>query len=401
MKRFLNKSADARVRGAPGHPQEKFITQIIKVCNRYLQLLYYNLGIMYPNINRRDFLKISGLALGSLAFTPVFPKVKEQGYGNIARVAVKEIDLYSAPRDDSSIIGKRYRDQLVNIYEETISENGPAYNPLWYRVWGGYLHSAYIQKVKVTLNQPLSYVPNTGQLFEVTVPFTPAYTYKKNWEPWENAPLYYETTHWGTDIIEGPDGEPWYQITSELTDGLIYYLPAIHLRPISDEEISPISAQVPDHKKRIDISIRNQTIKAYEYNELVYSAKISSGIPTRQAPKNGIPTDTPIGKWRIYSKMPNKHMGSVTGNPDGDDRDRFSLPGVPWTCFFHDTGVALHGTYWHNNFGIQMSHGCVNLRNDDAKWFFRWTSPIYRPPITSRADWELTGYGTEIIVTKT
>jgi hypothetical protein len=354
--------------------------------------------MIYPKITRRNFLKISGLALSSLAFTPIFPRYKDQGYGDIVRITVKEIDLYSLPSDESEIIGKRYRDQLVNIYEEVTSQDGPAWNPLWYRVWGGYIHSAYTQKVKVCLNQPLSNIPEYGQLCEVTVPFTPAYVYNKAWEKWENAPLYYQTTHWATGVLEGPDSQPWYQITSELTDGLIYYIPAIHLRPIQDEEILPLSPNVPPEKKRLEISIRNQIVNAYEYDQIVFSARVSTGIPSRIPPKNNIPTETPKGRFRIFSKMPNKHMGRVTGNPDGDDGDRFSLPGVPWTCFFVDTGVAFHGTYWHNNFGIQMSHGCINLRNEDAKWIFRWTTPVFKTPIESKTDWEQTGYGTVVDV---
>ncbi|OQX62000.1 MAG: hypothetical protein B5M51_06740, partial [Anaerolinea sp. 4484_236] len=44
------------------------------------------------------------------------------------------------------------------------------------------------------------------------------------------------------------------------------------------------------------------------------------------------------------------------------------------------SGVAIHGTYWHNNFGYPMSHGCINMRNQDAKWLYRWTTPPYDPP---------------------
>ena len=56
-----------------------------------------------------------------------------------------------------------------------------------------------------------------------------------------------------------------------------------------------------------------------------------------------------------------------------------TLLGVPWTAFFHETGVAFHGTYWHDNFGSPMSHGCINMRNSEAKWLFRWTSPVNEP----------------------
>lgn len=56
--------------------------------------------------------------------------------------------------------------------------------------------------------------------------------------------------------------------------------------------------------------------------------------------------------------------------------------------FVPETGVAFHGAYWHNNFGLQMSHGCVNMRPKDAKWLFRWSYPIFEVPVKDRAGWE-------------
>jgi lipoprotein-anchoring transpeptidase ErfK/SrfK len=362
---------------------------------------------MKKPISRRSFIKLGGLAVGSLAlpkepFGPVFPFEEEHSQGELARVTIKEIDLRSEPRDDAPIIGKRYRDQLVHIYYELIPPDAPVfYNRLWYRVWGGYLHSAYLQRVKIRTNEPLGTVPSSGLLAEVTVPFTPVYLLTKDgkWQKRPSAPLYYETVHWLTGIETGPDGEPWYQISSELYDGFIYYAPAAHLRPIPADEWSPLSTDIPPEKKRIEVSIPEQALKAYEYDEMVFTARISSGIPSRPPTPDSIPTATPKGRFRIYSKLPTKHMGSVTGNPDGDDGDSFSLPGVPWTCFFvPEIGVALHGTYWHNNFGLQMSHGCVNLRNADARWLFRWTTPVFPTEIESQDDWERTGYGTLVEV---
>ena len=58
--------------------------------------------------------------------------------------------------------------------------------------------------------------------------------------------------------------------------------------------------------------------------------------------------------------------------------DAYELPGVPWAMIIHETGVALHGVYWHDNFGTRMSHGCVNMRTEDARWLFRWTMPAYQ-----------------------
>ena len=73
----------------------------------------------------------------------------------------------------------------------------------------------------------------------------------------------------------------------------------------------------------------------------------------------------------------------------------YELLGVPWNCFFEmNDGVATHGTYWHTNFGSPMSHGCINMRIDEAKWIYRWTTPV-----ASAEDWEKRGYGTRIFVT--
>jgi lipoprotein-anchoring transpeptidase ErfK/SrfK len=125
-------------------------------------------------------------------------------------------------------------------------------------------------------------------------------------------------------------------------------------------------------------------LTAYEGDAIVMQTSISSGLPYYDM-------HTPSGEFRVGSKMPSKHMGD--GNVT-DDINAYELLGVPWCCFFElDLGVATHGTYWHNNFGINMSHGCVNMRNDGAKWLFRWTNPVAEP-----TNWTRTGFGTRIFV---
>ena len=91
---------------------------------------------------------------------------------------------------------------------------------------------------------------------------------------------------------------------------------------------------------------------------------------------NGIPTDTPKGRFHIGNKMPSRHMGDGTMD---SDIYAYELPGVPWNMFFVSTGVAFHGAYWHDNFGYRMSAGCVNLRPEEAKWLYRWTTPVLEP----------------------
>jgi lipoprotein-anchoring transpeptidase ErfK/SrfK len=53
----------------------------------------------------------------------------------------------------------------------------------------------------------------------------------------------------------------------------------------------------------------------------------------------------------------------------------YDVNGVPWVTYFTDTGAAVHGAHWHNNFGIPRSHGCINVTPDAAKWVYRWSQP--------------------------
>lgn len=347
--------------------------------------------------NRRDFLRLGLLSLGSLAFGSGFWSEETPDPDLLGRVTIEEIDVYTLPRSDTSlIVGKRYRDQLVVIYYSLTAPDGPAYNPVWYRVWGGYVHSAYLQLVKTSLNPVLESIPEAGQLCEVTVPYAQSYRYNRydGWQP--HYRLYYETTHWITGVADGPDGNPWYQITNELDKYLTYYAPASYFRPIPDEEVSPLSPEVPPEEKRIEVSLAEQMVRAFERDQEVFITKISSGIYSSRPPSNGIQTETPKGWFNIVSKAPSKHMGylQASGAPVG-----YVLPGVPWTSFFvYETGVAFHGTFWHNNFGVPMSRGCVNMRTADAKWLFRWTTPVWETPVKERYAWDRRGYGTRVLV---
>jgi lipoprotein-anchoring transpeptidase ErfK/SrfK len=61
----------------------------------------------------------------------------------------------------------------------------------------------------------------------------------------------------------------------------------------------------------------------------------------------------------------------MSGAFEADRSDFYSLEDVPWIMYYDDAR-ALHGAYWHNNFGYQQSHGCVNLAPADAQWLFEW-----------------------------
>lgn len=321
-------------------------------------------------LTRRDFLKLSSLAAGSLAFAPgVFGhSAKPSDATGLVRVGASQMRIYDQPSYQGEVVATRKKDQLIYTYEQFVSEEGPAFNPRWYRVDEGFAHTAYLQPVKTVLNDPVSFVRPAGEIFEVTVPITQSFRNTKS-NGWEKLyRLYYASTHWVTGIEKGPDGATWYQITDELLH-INYYVLANHLRKIPASELTPINPRIED--KRVEVSIAEQHLWAYEEGAIVLDTKISTGIPGME-PEGGIPTATPRGSFTVFSKMPVRHMGDghVTA-----DIEAYELPGVPWVSYFHEWGVAFHGTYWHDNYGNEMSHGCVNMKPEEAKWIFRWLAP--------------------------
>ncbi len=113
---------------------------------------------------------------------------------------------------------------------------------------------------------------------------------------------------------------------------------------------------VPDYNSErwIDVNLSEQMVYAYEGHTIVASFLVSTGVPA-------FPTVT--GQYHIYIKLVSTLM---TGQG-------YYLPNVPYTMYFYK-GYGFHGTYWHNNFGHPMSHGCVNMYTPDAEWLFYWAS---------------------------
>ncbi len=345
---------------------------------------------MGTKLSRRDFIKLIGLGSSGLAFRSQWGEFDTTDFGNVVRITTqKSVSVYSEPWDESRILYQRLRDELVPVYYEVESRYGPGYNPTWYRVWRGYIHSAYTQKVETSLNPVLYEIPEDGLLTELTVPYSQSMLFSKmnGWEPLYR--LYYKTNHWIIGVDEGPDGEPWYIVEDELDSHIKYFVTASHLRHIPPEEYAPISPDVPAEKKRIEVSLAMQTLTAYEGDAEVFKANVSTGL-NFTPPDGGLSWNTPQGEFNVYSKMPSKHMGDGVLTAD---IDAYELPGVPWVCFFAEHGVATHGTYWHTNYGRTMSHGCVNLSPEDALWVFRWTTPASEAEV-----WEKRGLGTKVIV---
>jgi lipoprotein-anchoring transpeptidase ErfK/SrfK len=105
--------------------------------------------------------------------------------------------------------------------------------------------------------------------------------------------------------------------------------------------------------RRIVVDLSSQTLVALESDRTVATFQVSSGKAS---------TPTPIGTYRIYARYRSQTMSGPG----------YYLPGVPYVQYFV-SGYAIHGTYWHTNFGTPMSHGCVNLSEPNAAWLWTWS----------------------------
>ena len=141
-------------------------------------------------------------------------------------------------------------------------------------------------------------------------------------------------------------------------------------------------------QKRIEVDLTNQRLLAFENNQLKYSFLISSGKWGR----------TPTGRFRIWVKL------RATKMEGGSKalRTYYYLPNVPYVMYFYNEdipkwrGYGLHGTYWHSNFGHPMSHGCINMKTEEAEQLYYWVQPNLKGGKSVYADEE--NPGTEIFI---
>jgi hypothetical protein len=130
----------------------------------------------------------------------------------------------------------------------------------------------------------------------------------------------------------------------------------------------PPPADLGATERWVDVDLDSQTLVAFEGTRAVYATLISSGKESKIKDKDH---RTPTGEFRVREKH-------VTTTMDGDGSAAGDLPysieDVPYVVYFHKA-YALHGAFWHSNYGTQMSHGCVNLAPLDAKWVFLFTEP--------------------------
>jgi len=115
-----------------------------------------------------------------------------------------------------------------------------------------------------------------------------------------------------------------------------------------------IPSEIDSDEFWVDVDLSAQTVYAYVGDSIVNSFLVSTGTSAHP---------TVVGQFRVWIKLRYTDMSGPG----------YYLPDVPYTMYFYQ-GYGLHGTYWHSNFGTPMSHGCVNLRTEDAGWIFERAS---------------------------
>lgn len=169
------------------------------------------------------------------------------------------------------------------------------------------------------------------------------------------------------DSVKTVNGEDWYKISFDewlryperMNGG--WYVSVKVSNLFFDEGTVMLNKKIfIPNSKHIIISLSEQTLYAYDGDNLFMKEKVSTGVKE---------TETPTGKFVIYKKTPSRYMqGPIPGSTEKE----YDTPGVPWDLYFTKDGAVIHGAFWHNNFGKVFSNGCVNLPPEKAKELYAW-----------------------------
>jgi lipoprotein-anchoring transpeptidase ErfK/SrfK len=331
-------------------------------------------------MNRRDFLKFSSIALLGVALPRLDEEEPISGPppASLGRIA----GGWRQPvRDEAKLKGKvvAYKafDDVIPLLSTIVGEAPWPSNPYWFQTAEGYIHSAPVQPVE---NQPSDgAVPITppGIWVQVSVPI--AETRLKPAAPRVSRKIYYGSVYRAVDAVPDESGQWWYR----LQDGIAYapgpYVPATALRYLSPAALAPIASDRPD--KKIVVDVVKQELTCFEGETPIFSVRTATGFGVHR---------TPRGEYEVLRKSHTSYMIGGVGD------DHYDLPGVSFPTYFTRSAIAVHGTYWHHDYGRPRSHGCVNVVNDAARFVFRWSSPAV--PYDQHQILVKRGEGTKVLV---
>ena len=274
--------------------------------------------------------------------------------------------ILSRPHPEGALLGHVWPDDVVHIAREVVGLGMAYHTHVWFELDDGYVYAPSLQPVYNLPQTPVARLPADGLWGEVSVPYVDGRT-----QPDAASPvvyrLYYSSVFHLTDVVSDAGGQPWYRVKMET--GYTLYSPAAAFRIIQADELTPLAPNVDPADKRVVVYLAEQALSAFEGQTEVFRTRISSGANYFGEDGVTLQNGTPEGPHPIWSKRISRHMQGGTVDAGYD------VPGVGWVAYFASNGAALHSTYWHNDFGIPKSHGCLNCRPEDAHWLFRWTAP--------------------------
>lgn len=376
---------------------------------------------MKQSLSRRGFLTAAASAAAGLALPSAFTRRALAAPGgptsdeiDFVQPDEAEMDLWGRitwagypireePGLNKPVVEYIYVDSVVPLLEELHAEGSNPNNDLWYRIDQGYLYTSGVQAIRPYRMPELVTEITTeideepGFWAEVIVPYTIPRRQPNGVqltdEYFENIiPVthYYGSVHRVLSVFTDDEDNLWYEVFDDKPERPTAFVIARHMRRLTARDFEPIH---PGADKEMRVSLAGQRIECYESGELVYSTLCSSG---------GGGFATPTGEHAVVYKQPSRHMYTNPEDPvmGGDavgDQDFFDLPGVPFNTFFTTMGHAIHGTWWHGDYGRPRSHGCLNVTPEAARWLYRWVEPFASYNLTAAGSSREPG--TPIIVT--
>jgi lipoprotein-anchoring transpeptidase ErfK/SrfK len=344
--------------------------------------------------SRRDFLKLAGLGLGSMAAGPWIFKSDIRTHRSVARLPEfpqfdtlgrnctadanmqwgGTIPVMTRPDIGSTKVRDASRDEVFPWLKEVSADNVDLNlpNQRWVETPEGYIYASHLQPCRNLPNMPLSALPEgqAGFWAEVTVPYVdlmmenpaPVSGWMRDHLSYELQPrLYYSQVMWVDQVQTTDTGMIEYHINERYGNpGDRFWAEGAAFRQLSLEDVSPINPAVDPATKKIIVNLIYQTLTCKEGDQEVYFCRVSTGIQE---------FSTPLGEHAIWRKLISVRMAANTV------ASSYDLPGISWTTLFVGDGVAIHAATSHNDFGTERSHGCVNCKPEDAKWIFRWSQP--------------------------
>ena len=336
------------------------------------------------SLTRRGFLKLAVAGLGVLSLRGLNQINSLQDFPQHDRLgrAFAKVEVKAKPDYNAQTVSVLYDDAVVPWIKEVVGSHPYRYKQRFVETENGYIWASDLQPVRNQPNTPQMNLPmtslGTGMWVEVSVPYVDIILENKPVSPgFKNKTeasiplrLYYSQILWVDKVRKDDSGTIWYRVNERFGYGDLMWADARAFRPMSVDEMTPISPDVADKRIEINVEEKYQALSCYEGDSEVYFCRISAGKKFDPDGKPLESSSTPSGTHTIWRKQVSTHMsGGTTGGG-------YDLPGIGWTALFSGDGVAVHSTFWHNNFGGElMSHGCVNARPEDAKWIFRWSNP--------------------------